>query len=112
MENLKRHGFNLIKIQTHWAVDEPLEGQYDFSRYSELIEYAQELGMKVYLGLTLEQAPMWLFNKYPDVRMLGRDGIPRMYETAYTLPADGKPGPCFYHPVARDRQIRYLNAIV
>ena len=25
MDNLKKHGFNLIKIQTHWAVDEPLE---------------------------------------------------------------------------------------
>ena len=24
MENLKSHGFNLIKLQTHWAVDEPL----------------------------------------------------------------------------------------
>jgi hypothetical protein len=24
MENLKRHGFNLIKLQEHWAYDEPL----------------------------------------------------------------------------------------
>jgi beta-galactosidase len=37
METLKRHGFNLVKLQEHWAVDEPLEGHYDFSRYEELI---------------------------------------------------------------------------
>jgi len=30
MGNLKKHGFNLVKLQEHWQVDEPLEGQYDF----------------------------------------------------------------------------------
>jgi len=33
MANLKRHGFNLIKLQEHWAVDEPQEGRCDFTRY-------------------------------------------------------------------------------
>ena len=32
MENLKRHGFNLVKLQEHWMVDEPEEGRFDFSR--------------------------------------------------------------------------------
>ncbi|MBA4168483.1 MAG: beta-galactosidase [Chitinophagaceae bacterium] len=68
--------------------------------------------MNIYLGLTLEQAPTWLFEKYPDVRMIGRNGVPVIYETAYTLPSDGKPGPCFYNPVARDRQAKYITAIV
>ena len=26
MELLKKHGFNLVKLQEHWMVDEPLEG--------------------------------------------------------------------------------------
>ena len=51
METLKRHGFNLIKLQEHWMVDEPLEGQYDFSKYVELIDYAARLETGVYLGL-------------------------------------------------------------
>lgn len=112
MALLKKQGFNLIKIQTHWAIDEAAEGVYDFSRYEPLIQYAGELGMSVYLGLTLEHAPMWLYQKYPGVRMVGRNGVPIHYETAYTLPADGKPGPCFYHPVARQKQQQYIQAIV
>ena len=70
MENLKRHGFNLIKIQTHWAVDEPLEGKYEFEKYDSIVQHAKDLGLYVYMGFTLEQAPIWLYQKYPDCRMV------------------------------------------
>ncbi|MFB3786184.1 MAG: beta-galactosidase [bacterium] len=112
MENLKRHGFNLIKLQTHWAIDEPLEGQYDFARWEELIAHAEKLGLSVYVGLTCEQAPPWLYEKYPDCRMVGKNGAPVVYETFLTLPADGKPGPCFDHPGAMAAQKRYIRALV
>jgi enamine deaminase RidA (YjgF/YER057c/UK114 family) len=45
MEILKKQGFNLIKIQTHWIIDEPLEGQYDFSR-EDLDQAIQVVGVK------------------------------------------------------------------
>jgi beta-galactosidase len=112
MDNLKKHGFNLIKLQTHWAVDEPLEGKYEFNRYDSLIQHAKELGMYIYMGFTLEQAPAWLYSKYPDCRMVGKNGLPVKYETQYTLPADGKPGPCYDHPAAMEKQLNYINAFV
>ena len=43
MDNLKKHGFNLIKLQTHWAVDEPLEGKYEFNRYDSLLPACEGL---------------------------------------------------------------------
>lgn len=112
MENLKQHGFNLVKLQEHWAIDEPLEGHCDFSRYEELIEYAAKLDMGIYLGLTCEQAPGWLWQKYPDCRMVGRNGLPIYYEAQTTLPADGKPGPCYDHPGAMADQIRFIKKLV
>ncbi len=112
MDNLKRHGFNLIKLQTHWAVDEPLEGKYEFERYDSLVQHAKDLGMFVYMGFTLEQAPSWLYSKYPECRMVGKNGLPIKYETQYTMPADGKPGPCYDHPDAMAKQLRYINAFV
>lgn len=112
MDNLKKHGFNLIKLQTHWAVDEPLEGKYEFERYDSLIQHAKELDMYIYMGFTLEQAPPWLYMKYPDCRMVGRNGLPIKYETYYTLPADGKPGPCYDHPAAMEKQLKYIDAFV
>jgi len=112
MEVLKGNGFNLIKLQEHWMVDEPAEGQYDFSRYEELIEHAAALDMGVYLGLTCEQAPGWLWQKHPGCRMVGRNGLPIIYEAQTTLPADGKPGPCYDHPGAMADQLRFITELV
>jgi beta-galactosidase len=112
MDNLKAHGFILIKIQTHWAIDEPLEGKYEFERYDTIVQHAKDLGMYVYMGFTLEQAPAWLYTKYPDCRMVGRNGLPIKYETQYTTPADGKPGPCFDHPDAMKKQVEYIKTFV
>ena len=112
MENLKRHGFNLIKLQEHWGVDEPLEGHYDFSRYEELIEHAAGLDMGIYLGLTCEQAPNWLWVKHPGCRMVGKNGALIPYQAQSTLPADGKPGPCYDHPGAQADQSRFIKRLV
>src|SRR5258707_11142281 len=111
MENLRQHGFNLVTLQEHWAVDEPIEGHYDFSRYSELIEHAARLDMGVYMALTCEQAPAWLWRKHPECRMVGRNGLPIAYTAEATLPGDGKPGPCFDHPGAMADQLRFIQQL-
>jgi beta-galactosidase len=112
MELLKRQGFNLIKLQEHWMIDEPREGDCDFSRYEELIEYAATLDLGIYLGLTCEQAPSWLYRKHPDCRMVGRNGLPVAYQAQTTLPADGKPGPCYDHPGALADQLSFITRLV
>lgn len=112
MENLKRHGFNLIKLQESWLTDEPEEGHYDFSVSEELIAHAAKLDMGVYFGLSMEHAPAWLWQKYPDSRMIARDGNPMLYEAQLTIPADGKPGPCFDDPGAMQAQLRFIDKLV
>ncbi len=112
MELLKKQGFNLIKLQENWMIDEPQEGGCDFTRYEELIAHAATLDLGVYLGLTCEQAPHWLYEKHPDCRMIGRDGRPIPYEAPTTLPADGKPGPCYDHPGAMAEQLRFITRLV
>lgn len=112
MELLKKQGFNLIKLQEHWMIDEPSEGRYDFSRYEELIAHAAKLDLGVYLGLTCEQAPHWLYEKHPDCRMVGRDGRQIFYEAPTTMPSDGKPGPCYDNPGAMADQLRFISKLV
>jgi beta-galactosidase len=112
MEILKKKGFNLIKLQESWAIDEPEEGKIDLSKYHELIEYSESLDMGVYLGLTCEQAPNWLWRKYPDCAMELHNGIKVSYHAQSTLRADGKPGPCYDHPGAMAEQLRFIKALV
>jgi beta-galactosidase len=112
MENLKRHGFNVVKLQEHWMTDEPLEGRYDFSRLEELIAQAAGLDLIVYIQMTCEQAPAWLWQKHPDCRMIDINNVPYAYEAQASLPADGKPGPCFDHAGARADQARFIRKMV
>lgn len=112
MENLKSHGFNLVKLQDQWCNDEPEEGKFDFSVQEEIVEYAAKLDMGVYLGLTCEQAPGWLFEKFPDSYMLARDGRTAYFDWHSPQPADGKPGPCFDHPGAMNAQLTFIRKLV
>ncbi len=108
---LKRAGFNMIKLQEIWSHDEPQQGTYDFERVERLVARAGELGLGVYLGLTMEQAPAWLWRNYPDCRLVYASGLPHDDPTQYCLPADGKPGPCWDHPGARMAGARFVEAL-
>ena len=112
MELLKRNGFNLIKLQENWMLDEPAEQSIHLEKYDELIAHAATLDLGVYLGLTCEQAPAWLWRKHPECRMIGRNGLPVVYEAQTTMPCDGKPGPCFDHPGARADMVRFITRLV
>ncbi len=105
---LKDCGFNMIKIQEHWSADESREGEYDFSRVEAVVKRADELNLGVYLGLTMEQAPAWLWRKYPDCHFVYSDGRRHNQPTQYTIPMDGKPGPCWDHPGAREAAARFI----
>ncbi len=108
---LKRLGFNMVKIQESWAIDEPCEGSYNFTRIERLIAQARELKLGVYLGLTMEQAPAWLWRKYPDAYMVDSHGHPHNDSSQYCLPSDGKPGPCWDHIGAREAGERFVATL-
>jgi len=112
MSVLKSKGFNLIKLQENWMLSEPIEGKFYFEKYHELIAHARKLDMGVYLGLTCEQAPNWLWEKHPNCRMIRKDGTPVAYQAQSTLSSDGKPGPCYDDPGAMAAQIRFIQKLV
>jgi beta-galactosidase len=108
---LKRLGFNMIKIQEVWAADERREGVIDLSRVTQVVADAEQQGLLVYFGVTMETAPAWFWKKYPDARLVYNTGEAHNDPTQYVLPADGKPGPCWHHPGAREAGVRFIEAI-
>src|SRR5579863_8940815 len=108
---LKRLGFNMIKIQESWSADERKEGEIDLSRVAQVVSDARQSGLLVYFGVTMEQAPAWLWRKYPDARMEWESGERLTDPTQYLLPNDGKPGPCWNHAGARAAAIRFMEAV-
>jgi beta-galactosidase GanA len=108
---LKKLGFNMIKIQEVWAYDERREGEIDLSNVVHVVADARQNGLRVYFGVTMENAPAWLWRKYPDATMVYETGQPHNDPSQYVLPDDGKPGPCWHHPEARAAGIKFVGAV-
>jgi beta-galactosidase len=108
---LKKLGFSMIKIQESWSADENKEGEIDLSKVARVVSDARQNNLLVYFGVTMEQAPAWLWRKYPDATMLLDTGQPYLDPTQYLLPNDGKPGPCWNHQGARQAAIRFIEAV-
>jgi beta-galactosidase len=104
MGNLKEHGFNLIELGEPWAAIEPLEGSCDFSRYAELIEHAAALDLAVTVASVCDQAPAWLWRKYPDATRRAPNGLP--------LGLAGEAAPCQDHPGVAAGQLRFIRGLV
>jgi len=101
MRTMKKLGFNMLKIQESWCIDNPREDEINFSTIEELLTEANQLNLYVYLGITMEQVPAWVWKKYPDCRLVNAVGESYNDPTQYLLPSDGKPGPCWDHPGVR-----------
>ena len=108
---LKRLGFTMIKIQEVWGYGEVHQGQIDLSNVSQVVSDARQNNLQVYFGVTMENPPMWLWKKFPDAVMVYANGEPRYDPTPYVLPSDGKPGPCWHHPEAREAGVRFIEAV-
>lgn len=111
IRTLKELGFNTVKLQVSWSIVEQQEEEIDLGEVEELITEARSVGIKVYLGITMEQVPMWAWRKYPDCRLVNGVGQPHNDPTQYLLPADGKPGPCWDHPGIRQEADRFLSTL-
>jgi len=111
MRIVKRLGFNMLKLQESWSIDEKREGVVELDKVETLVEEAERLGLYIYFGVTMEQAPAWLWRKYPDCRMVYSTGEKHEDPTQYLLPADGKPGPCWDHLGAREAGVRFIGEL-
>ncbi|MCY3019910.1 MAG: beta-galactosidase [Planctomycetota bacterium] len=112
LDVIRRLGFSMVKIQECWSADEPREGEVELTPLVKVLDKARALGLGVYFGVTMEQAPAWLWAKYPDASMVYEDGARHNDPTQYCLPADGKPGPCWHHPGARAAAQRFITELL
>jgi len=111
MRVVRRLGFNTLKLQESWSIDERREGEIDLEKVETLVEEAGKLDLQIYFGVTMEQAPAWLWRKHPDCRLVYSTGEKHEDSTQYLLPSDGKPGPCWDHQGAREAGVRFISEL-
>ena len=60
MRTMKKLGFNMLKIQESWSIDNPREDEINPSTTEELIAEAAQLSLHIYFGVAIEQMPAWM----------------------------------------------------
>lgn len=74
-ELMKKAECNVMSIGIFsWAKLEPVEGEYDFSWMDNLMDRLHENGLKAILATPSGSKPVWMSNKYPEVRRVNVDG--------------------------------------
>ena len=74
---MKEAGVNLVSIgMFSWALMEIDEGEFDFGWLDQIIDLLHANGIAVDLGTPTASPPAWFFAKYPESRIINREGVP------------------------------------
>lgn len=80
MRLLKLAHIDIVTLNVfNWALLQPGEDTYDFSKLDKIMEMVKENGFKVFMATSTGAHPAWMARKYPDVLRVGNNGIRRKF---------------------------------
>lgn len=114
-EDLRRmaeNGFNVVKFWAQWRWTHRDPDQFYFDDLDELMDLAAQNGLSVTINVIFDVAPNWIYDTYPNCRMITSEG--RIVEpTAQNCrQIGGYPGPCYNHDAARTAREMFLRKVV
>lgn len=74
LQKIKQLGFNTVRCWVDWNSAEPQPGQYDFRHINQMLQLAEEQGLKVIIQVYMDSAPDWVGRQYPDSRFVANSG--------------------------------------
>ncbi|MDU0348037.1 beta-galactosidase [Actinomyces sp. MRS3W] len=101
---MRRAGVTMVSIGIwSWARIEPRPGQFDFSRFDEVLGLLNEAGIAVDLATPTAAPPAWFYRQHPEARLIEADG---------TIRQGGSRGICCPHsPAYAEAAARITEAI-
>lgn len=75
-KRLKDAGVNTVSVGIFsWTLYEKEEGVFEFDFMDQLLDRLASEGIKAYLATPSGSKPMWMSEKYPEIRRVGIDGL-------------------------------------
>jgi len=103
MRKIKELGFNSVKCWVDWSTAEPVQDRYDFRHVNQILELAEEVGIKVIIQVYKDSAPDWVGARYPDSQFVANNGD--------SIPSQASPGYCFDHPGVQRAVLNFYSAL-
>lgn len=111
LENMKKMGMNSVKFWVQWRWSHR-ENEFYFDDLDELMDLAAKHELQVTLNMIFDVSPHWLFEKYPDAKMIDASGRKIEPYMSACRQIGGMPGPCYNHPKALAERKKFLKAAV
>jgi beta-galactosidase GanA len=107
----QKYRFNTVRIYPSWAYQNPQPDRFDFSDTEEVMRLCDQLGLRVLMGVVLEDAPFWLEAAHPEARYVNAEDHPvRLGNNGDDVTA-GWPGLCLDWSPVRQAAASYLQAM-
>jgi beta-galactosidase len=103
LEQIRELGFPAVKTWVEWASSERTEGKHDLDNLEQLLELADETGLRVIIQVYVDSAPDWVGEKFPDGRFVAQNGA--------AIPSQAAPGYCTDHPEIAKRVAAFYRAV-
>ena len=112
LANMKELGFTDIKYWVQWRWSHRDENEFYFDVLDELMELANEFGLRVTLNTIFDVTPVWFLNKYPDSRQILTDGSEVMPYASACRQIGGMAGPCYNHEIGIAERQKFMTEVV
>jgi beta-galactosidase len=103
LDQIRELGFPAVKTWVEWASSERAEGKYDLDNLEQLLELADETGLRVIIQVYVDSAPDWVGERFPDARFVAQNGD--------AIPSQAAPGFCTDHPEIAKRVAAFYRAV-
>jgi len=105
----QKYQFNIIRIYPAWSYYNPAPDRFEFDDLEEVMKYCDEFGLRVLMGLVLEEAPYWLERLHPETRYVDANGTPQRLSDSPNNVSGGWPGHCFDWEPVQQAAARFTN---
>ena len=109
LKNMKAMGLNSVKFWVQWRWTHRGTNDFYYEDIDCLMDLAAKNGLKVTLNIIFDVAPGWVFDQYPDCRIVLADGTVMEPRAEGHRQIGGFPGTCYNHDEAFRQRMRFLR---
>lgn len=103
--------FNIIRIYPAWAYYHPAPDRFDFSELEEVVKYCDEFGLRILMGVVIEEAPYWLEGLHPETHFVDAKGnFQRLADSGNNV-SGGWPGLCLDWDPIQKAASRFIHEL-
>ncbi len=108
----QQYRFNIIRIYTAWVYNNPEPDKFQFDELEEVMGYCDEFGIRVLMGVVIEEAPYWLEQAHPETRFVDATGHPHRLSDSGNNVSGGWPGLCLDWEVVQEAAAKFIREMV